>query len=115
MVNKNAFDRFAPVILKVYHHNKEAFWAAIMAPFLANDISLLSWLKNLRVDMGLLSAFRGLDNTARQTLQDFSTPLGFDLTQWKSNRWGSLSCSFGGCNRAAPGLLFSLRIQDSVG
>ena len=38
------------------------------------------------MDVGLLSAFRGLDNDARQLLKDFSTPLGFDVTEGKSNR-----------------------------
>jgi hypothetical protein len=43
-------------------------------------------LHNLQVDAGLLSAFRGMDSDAHRTLADFSAPLGFDLTGWKSNR-----------------------------
>jgi hypothetical protein len=39
---KTAFDRFAPAILEVYHRDKEAFWAAVMAPFLANDFSIFA-------------------------------------------------------------------------
>jgi hypothetical protein len=81
-----AFEKFAPSILKVYHRDKEAFWAAVMAPFLANSVSLLDWWKNLRVDFGLLSAFRGLDDEARRILSDFSVPLGFDVASWESNR-----------------------------
>ena len=83
---ETAFDRFAPAILKVYHRDKEAFWAAVMAPFLANNVSLLDWWKNLKVDLGLLSAFRGLDGEARQILSGFSAPFGFDVAGWESNR-----------------------------
>jgi len=83
---ESAFEKFAPVILKVYHRDKAAFWAAVMAPFLANNISLLDWWKNLKVDLGLLSAFRGLDDEARRVLRQFSAPLGFDVTDWESNR-----------------------------
>jgi hypothetical protein len=83
---KRAFEEFAPAIIKVYHRDKDAFWAAVMAPFLASNISLFAWLTHLKVDIGLLSAFKGLDDDARQTLKDFSVPLGFDVTEWKSNR-----------------------------
>ncbi|MHC1782434.1 MAG: hypothetical protein AB9891_06690 [Anaerolineaceae bacterium] len=86
MKNKTAFDRFAPAILQVYHRDKEAFWAAVMAPFLANQVSFLDWLQHIKVDVGLLSAFKGLDDQARKLLRDFSAPLGFDITRWKSNR-----------------------------
>lgn len=81
-----AFQKFAPKILKVYYRNQEAFWKAIMAPFLANQISLIGWLGQLKVDVGLLSAFRGLDGDTQQALKDFSAPLGLDVTAWKSNR-----------------------------
>jgi hypothetical protein len=83
---KTSFEKFAPTILKVYHRDKEAFWKAIMAPFLASKISLAAWMQTIRVDAGLLSAFKGLDNEAQQTLQKFSAPLGFDVSQWKSSR-----------------------------
>lgn len=81
-----AFERFAPTILRVYHRDKEAFWAAVMAPFLENSISLRAWLRHLPVDVRLLGAFRGLNDEAYQLLRDFSAPLGFDVTQWPSNR-----------------------------
>src|SRR5512138_1941528 len=86
MKNKHAFERFAPTILRAYHRNKEAFWEAVMAPFLADNVSLFAWLRHLKVDVELLSAFKGLDEEARQILKEFSAPLGFDITQWKSNR-----------------------------
>ena len=86
MNKTTAFDRFAPTILQVYHRNKEAFWAAVMAPFLASKVSMWDWFRHLRVDVSLLSAFRGLDDAARQTLKDFSAPLGLDVTAWQSNR-----------------------------
>ena len=86
MEKKTAFERFAPAILQIYHRDKEAFWTAVMAPFLANQVSFLEWLQHIKVDVGLLSAFRGLDDQAKQLLQDFSAPLGFDVTKWKSNR-----------------------------
>ena len=86
MARRTAFERFAPTILQVYHRDKEAFWAAVMAPFLADKATLLSWFQHLKVDVGLLSAFNGLDVEARQTLKDFCAPLGLDVTDWKSNR-----------------------------
>ena len=46
MEQKTAFEKFAPAILQVYHRDKEAFWAAIMAPFLANQVSFLAWLEH---------------------------------------------------------------------
>lgn len=86
MKNKDPFQEFAPVILKIYRRDKEAFWAAVMAPFLANQVSLLDWWHHLKVDVELLAAFRGLDAEASRILQEFSAPLGIDVTQWKSNR-----------------------------
>ena len=86
MEKSSAFGRFAPSILRVYHRDKEAFWKAVMAPFLLNQVSLLAWLQHLPVDFGLLSAFKGLDDEARQVLKEFSTPLGLDVTKWDSNR-----------------------------
>lgn len=81
-----AFEHFAPSILKVYHRDKEAFWKAVMAPFLVNQVSFLGWVKNIKTDLGLLSAFKGMDEQAKIILRDFSAPLGFDVTGWKSNR-----------------------------
>ncbi|GAP22701.1 hypothetical protein [Leptolinea tardivitalis] len=86
MTQKTAFEKFAPAILQVFHRNREAFWAAIMAPFLVNQTTFVSWLQNARVDIGLLSAFKGLDDQAKQVLRDFSAPLGLDVTTWESNR-----------------------------
>jgi hypothetical protein len=86
MEHKTAFERFAPAILKIYRCDKEAFWAAIMAPFLADQVSFLGWLQTIKVDVELISAFKGLDDQAGKLLRDFSTPLGFDVTKWKSNR-----------------------------
>lgn len=86
MDSKRAFDTFAPAILQVYHRDKEAFWTAVTGPFLANQVSLLDWLQNIKVDLGLLSAFKGLDDQARQTLNEFGAPFGLDIAKWKSNR-----------------------------
>lgn len=86
MVEMPALERFAPTILQVYHRDKNAFWSAVMAPFLANQVSFLDWLRNFKVDIGLLSAFKGLDDDAKQILKNFSAPLGLDVTKWKSNR-----------------------------
>lgn len=86
MQKKAAFERFAPSILQVYRRDKEAFWAAVTAPFLAKEVSLVDWWQHLKVDADLLSAFKGLDHAAQLTLSKFSAPLGFDLTKWKSNR-----------------------------
>jgi hypothetical protein len=86
MKNKDPFQEFAPAILKIHRRDKEAFWAAVMAPFLTNQISLLDWWHHLKVDVELLAAFKGLDKEAQRILQEFSAPLGIDVTQWKSNR-----------------------------
>lgn len=86
MKKRNAFEQFAPAILRIYHRDKEAFWSAVMAPFLADNISLWDWMHHLKVDIGLLAAFNGLDKEARAQLQDFSSPFGLDVTTWKSNR-----------------------------
>lgn len=86
MEKGRAFKQFAPTILKTYHRNGEAFWKAIMAPFLDNQVSLLAWLQTIKVDVGLLSAFKGLDNDAQQTLKDFCVPFGLDVTTWENNR-----------------------------
>lgn len=86
MEQKTAFERFAPSILQIYHRDKEAFWTAVMAPFLANQVTFLEWLQNIKVGVGLLSAFKGLDDQAKRSLRDFSIPLGFDVTRWSSNR-----------------------------
>ena len=75
MNNRSAFHRFAPTILKIYRRNKEAFWEAVLAPFLSTGI------KHLRIDMELLSAFKGLDEEARQLLKDFSSRFGVDVTE----------------------------------
>lgn len=87
MVKKQtAFEKFAPAILKIYYRDKEAFWKAVMAPFLKNQVSLGEWLQTIKVDVGLLSAFKGLDNQARQVLIEFSAPFGLDVSTWESNR-----------------------------
>ncbi len=80
------FEKFAPAILEIYRRDKEAFWAAVTAPFLANSVSLLDWWQHLKIDVGLLVAFKGLDDEARQELRVFSKPLGLDVSEWKSNR-----------------------------
>jgi hypothetical protein len=86
MKNKDPFHEFAPAILRIYRRDKEAFWAAVMAPFLANQVSLLDWWQHLKVDVELLAAFRGLDAEAKRVLQEFTAPLGIDVTRWKSSR-----------------------------
>ncbi len=86
MEKTTAFDRFAPAILQIYHRDKAAFWAAVMAPFLASHLSLLDWLRHLPVDVPLLGAFQGLDDQAQRTLKEFGAPLGLDVTRWKSHR-----------------------------
>lgn len=86
MKQKDAFDHFAPAILQVYRRNPEAFWSAIMEPFLSDGLPLFAMLRHFRVDMGLFSAFRGLDEQATHILKDFSAPLKIDITVWKSNR-----------------------------
>lgn len=86
METKASFEKFAPAILSIYHRDKEAFWAAVMAPFLAKETSLVDWWQHLKVDINLLTAFKGLDADAQLTLREFSAPLGFDISKWKSNR-----------------------------
>lgn len=82
----NAFANFAPTIIRLYRRNPEAFWAAAMAPFLADRVSPLAQLKHLRVGAGLFSAFRGLDAEARHVLRDFGAGVDLDISVWQSNR-----------------------------
>jgi hypothetical protein len=86
MKTPTTFANFAPAILKVYHRDPEAFWAAVLAPFLADSVSLFDWWDHLKIDLELLTAFKGLDDEARQLLREFSAPLGVDVTRWKTNR-----------------------------
>lgn len=86
MEEKKAFERFAPTILKTYRRDKEAFWAAAMAPFLSGNHSLSERWGQLKIGMGLVSAFKGLDEDARGTLRELSAPFGLDVTGWASNR-----------------------------
>lgn len=86
MAKKTAFTQFAPTILKVYRRDKEAFWAAVTAPFLSDKTTFLDWVKHFNVDIGLLSAFTGLDKEARLLLQEFSSQFGVDVNEWSSNR-----------------------------
>jgi len=86
MATKSAFAKFAPTILQVYHRNKEDFWSAVMAPFLASQVTPLEKLQQIQVGLGLAAAFKGMDDEARKTLREFSAPYQFDVTQWSSNR-----------------------------
>lgn len=79
------FESFAPAILKIYRRDKEAFWAAAMAPFMS-DSTLISLWEHRKVTADLFLAFQGLDEDARQVLKDISEPLGVDVVSWKSNR-----------------------------
>jgi hypothetical protein len=84
-MTNNKFDLFVPAILKTYHRDKEAFWDAVMAPFMSETTMLSLW-KHRKVNYDLLLAFQGLDDQAKQILKEFSTPMGVDVTNWKNNR-----------------------------
>jgi hypothetical protein len=86
MQKYSAMDGFAPAILSVYRRNKEEFWEAVLAPFLTSQFSVASSLSHLSVDLRLVSAFKGLETDARKLQQEFSKPLGFNITRWESNR-----------------------------
>jgi hypothetical protein len=47
------FERFAPAVLQIYHRDKEAFWAAVMAPFLSDRIPLLTWVHHIKFMLSL--------------------------------------------------------------
>lgn len=83
MKNNNAFEEFAPSVLQVYNNDKEAFWKAVMAPYLS-DVNVFSMFRHRKAGMKILSTFKGLDDNAKQVLYDFSSPLGFDVTCWES-------------------------------
>lgn len=84
-MTNNKFDLFVPAILKTYHRDKEAFWDAVMAPFMSETTMLSLW-KHRKVNYDLLLAFQGLDDQAKQILREFSAPMGVDVTKWKNNR-----------------------------
>lgn len=79
----NAFQEFAPSILSVYEDSPEKFWKAVMAPYLS-DSNVLTLLKHRKTGNKILSTFKGLDENAMEVLKDFSSPLGFDVSQWES-------------------------------
>lgn len=85
-VQERAFEHFAPALLQVYQRDKNAFWDAVMAPFLTNNNSSLARLRHFELDVGLLAAFTGLEDATARILKEFGAPLGFDVTAWKSNR-----------------------------
>jgi hypothetical protein len=37
-----------------------------MAPFLANQVSFLDWLRNIKLCIGLFAAFKGSDDQAQR-------------------------------------------------
>lgn len=84
-MKSSRFGAFAPAILASYRRDKEAFWEAVMAPFLSETTLATLW-RHRQVNIDLLMAFRGLDDEARQVLRDFGAPLGVDVTRWKNNR-----------------------------
>ena len=86
MATYPSFQQFAPTVLRAYRRDREAFWAAAMAPFLADNPGLLQRWRDLRTGLQLASAFKGLDRDASQTLTEWSAPLSFDVAQWRSNR-----------------------------
>lgn len=81
----NAFDSFAPAVLRIYDRDREAFWQATLAPFLS-DASLPAILRKARVGFDLLRALRGVDDAVRDELRTFSLTLGSDVTTWRSLR-----------------------------
>ena len=81
----NKFDLFVPAILKTYHRDKEAFWDAVMAPFMSETTMLNLW-KHRKVNYDLLLAFQGLDDQAKKIFKEFSAPMGVDVTRWNNNR-----------------------------
>ncbi|MCU0486475.1 MAG: hypothetical protein MUC85_10265 [Anaerolineales bacterium] len=60
-MKNNRFQSFAPAILKVYRRDKEAFWAAVMAPFMSETTFLSLW-QHRKVTADLFFAFQGLDD-----------------------------------------------------
>lgn len=83
MKNNSTFIEFAPAILEVYNNDKETFWDIVMAPYLS-DTTVLTMLRHRKMGIKIFSAFKGLDDNVKLILKDFSTPLGFDVTTWKS-------------------------------
>jgi hypothetical protein len=47
------FERFAPAVLQIYHRDKEALWAAVMAPFLSDRIPLPTWVHHIKFMLSL--------------------------------------------------------------
>ncbi len=79
----NVFDVFASRVLEVYHVDKEAFWSAVMAPFLS-DATVISLIKHKRVGLELMTLFKELDLERKRYLKEYSSSWGSDVNQWKS-------------------------------
>ena len=81
----SSFERFAPTVLQVYRRDSEAFWAAILAPFMSDENPLGAYFPHIKVYKDLFSALKGMKGEAQQILKDFCLPLGVDVTKWKSS------------------------------
>lgn len=79
------FQAFAPAIIKSYRQDKEAFWAAVMAPFLSDNKIAVLW-EHRQINLSLYNAFSGLDSDGKRVLKDISAKWGLDVSGWKSNR-----------------------------
>jgi hypothetical protein len=79
----SVFDVFASRVLEVYHVDTEAFWSAVMAPFLSNT-TVISLIKHKRVGLELMTLFKELDLERKRFLKEYSTSWGSDVNQWKS-------------------------------
>jgi hypothetical protein len=73
-----------PSILRIYHRDKEAFWAAVVAPLLSKEYSLVNCLHHLKADIELLNGFKDNNDSVNLILREFSAHFSFDLIIWKS-------------------------------
>jgi hypothetical protein len=82
MERGNAFDEFASKVLATYHEGEEEFWSDVMTTFLTDSTNGKSEFP--RSSLELMGLFIAIDYHRRKFLKDYTTPLGFDINEWKS-------------------------------
>lgn len=82
-MHSNAFESFAPLILGAYRRNPEAFWDAVMSPFL-NRNRWLELIKHSRLSIELIGLFHKVHKEAMVKLKVYGSNDGLDIVSWQS-------------------------------
>lgn len=83
MKQADIFNQFSNLVLESYDSDKNAFWEAMMAPFLGGN-KLLSLWKHRKIGIHFLSLFKKSDDFRKAYLKEVSLSLGQDINHWRS-------------------------------